>query len=252
MTDLTNHASLQEFEPHGSSSFSRDAVSRLGASIPRLAGNAVVAVQSESYARQGNMVLKRMIDIVAASIALLVLAPFLLIIVLLIRLESPGSAIFVQERWGLGRRKIRVYKFRSMYADKCDISGVAQTVPGDPRVTRLGQFMRRANIDELPQLINVLKGDLSLVGPRCHAIGMRADGVSYEELVPQYHCRHLMRPGITGLAQLNGYRGPTIEAGPAIKRIAYDLEYVADFNIFRDLKIMFFTLVREMGGGTGF
>ena len=139
-----------------------------------------------------------------------------------------------------------------MYVDECDISGVAQVVEGDPRITRMGRFIRRTNIDELPQLINVIKGDLSLVGPRCHPIGMLAAGVLYEELAPEYHHRHLMRPGITGLAQVRGFRGPTNEPAPAIGRLACDLEYIAEFSTLNDLKILLLTVLREIADCTGF
>jgi lipopolysaccharide/colanic/teichoic acid biosynthesis glycosyltransferase len=123
---------------------------------------------------------KRALDIGISALALLILLPFLLVVALLIKLDSPGPVLFKQERWGMGCGKIRVFKFRSMRTDRCDVSGVNQTVRDDPRVTRLGAIMRRTNIDELPQLLNVLKGDMSLVGPRCHAVGMLAAGMPYE------------------------------------------------------------------------
>jgi len=195
---------------------------------------------------------KRVLDIVLASVALVILSPTLLIVAILIRLESPGPALFVQERWGKDMRRIRVYKFRSMHMDRCDPSGVSQTVPNDPRITGIGRFIRKSNIDELPQLVNVLKGDLSLVGPRCHAVRMLAAGVPYEELIPEYHYRHMVRPGITGLAQIRGYRGPTHERDPAVKRIAFDLEYIRDISIMGDVRILAVTVLREVFGGTGF
>lgn len=113
-------------------------------------------------------------DIAGASIALVALAPVLLTVAALVKLDSKGPVLFSQVRWGMNGRKIRVYKFRSMRTDLCDATGVAQTVKNDPRITRIGAILRRTNIDELPQLLNVLKGDMSLVGPRCHAIGMLA------------------------------------------------------------------------------
>jgi polysaccharide biosynthesis protein PslA len=125
-------------------------------------------------------------------------------------------------------------------------------VKNDPRVTRVGAFLRRSNIDELPQLLNVLKGDMSVVGPRCHAIGMRAGGMLYEELVPEYHHRHAMRPGITGLAQMRGLRGPTDRPAKARARIASDLHYVENFSLLMDIRIIIGTLISELNGGKGF
>ncbi|WP_371074789.1 MULTISPECIES: sugar transferase [unclassified Sinorhizobium] len=199
-----------------------------------------------------HLFLKRALDIAGSSIALLILCPFLLGVAVLIKLDSPGPVLFTQIRWGKNCRKIRVYKFRSMRTDMCDASGVAQTVQNDPRVTRIGAILRRTNIDELPQLLNVLKGDMSLVGPRCHAINMLAAGMLYQELVPEYHQRHAMRPGITGLAQMRGLRGPTDRAAKARARIASDLYYIENFSIFLDLKIIIGTVISELRDGKGF
>ena len=133
-----------------------------------------------------------------------------------------------------------------------DVTGVAQTICDDPRVTKIGRLLRRSNIDELPQLLNVIKGDMALVGPRCHALGMKAAGILYEELVPEYHLRHRVRPGITGLAQMRGFRGPTDNAFRARARINADLYYVNNFSILFDLKILIGTIRKEIFGGTGF
>lgn len=198
------------------------------------------------------LAMKRLADIVLAALALIALLPLILLIALLIRLESRGSAIFTQTRWGRDGRKIRVYKFRSMFVDRGDQSGVTQTIKNDPRITRIGRTIRRLNIDELPQLFNVLKGDMSLVGPRCHAIGMLAAGLPYETLVPDYHRRHAMRPGMTGLAQMRGLRGPTDRASRARARIACDLHYVENFSLWLDLRIIIGTIVTELRGGKGF
>lgn len=195
---------------------------------------------------------KRLIDIVASVSALIVLAPLFLAIALFIKLDDGGPVFFRQIRWGLNGRKIMVFKFRSMRAEACDPSGIQQTIKGDSRVTGIGAVLRKTNVDELPQLLNVLKGDMSLVGPRCHAINMRAAGQLYEELVPDYHHRHIMRPGITGLAQTRGWRGPTARPLEARARIACDIYYVRNFSLLLDLKILFRTLVSELRGGTGF
>jgi lipopolysaccharide/colanic/teichoic acid biosynthesis glycosyltransferase len=195
---------------------------------------------------------KRVIDILASATALLVLLPLFLTLAVLIRIDSPGPVFFRQVRWGQNGKKIQVYKFRSMRNDLGDPTGVAQTVRNDPRITNIGATLRRTNLDELPQLINVLKGDMSLVGPRCHAVNMLAAGRLYEDLVPNYHQRHQMRPGITGLAQMRGLRGPTDRADKARARIACDIYYVANFNLWLDFKIVIGTIVSELAGGTGF
>lgn len=202
--------------------------------------------------QRGQFALKRAMDIAGASIALVALAPVLLTVAALVKLDSRGPVLFSQVRWGMNGRKIRVYKFRSMRTDMCDATGVAQTVKNDPRITRIGAILRRTNIDELPQLINVLKGDMSLVGPRCHAIGMLAAGRLYEELVPHYHLRHRMRPGITGLAQMRGLRGPTDRSDKARARIVSDLYYVENFSVWLDVRIMVGTVISELRGGKGF
>jgi lipopolysaccharide/colanic/teichoic acid biosynthesis glycosyltransferase len=195
---------------------------------------------------------KRMFDIVASVSALIVLAPFFLAIAVFIKLDDGGPVFFRQIRWGLHGRKITVFKFRSMRADACDPSGIQQTVKGDSRMTAIGAVLRRTNIDELPQLFNVLLGEMSLVGPRCHAVNMRAAGRLYEELVPDYHQRHIMRPGITGLAQTRGWRGPTARPLQARARIACDIYYVRHFSLLLDVKILLQTLVIELRGGTGY
>jgi polysaccharide biosynthesis protein PslA len=201
--------------------------------------------------RAANLALKRLGDITFAVMALILLAPLFLWIIWRIRKESPGAPIFAQMRWGRGMKRIRVYKFRTMYIDKCDSTGVCQTVANDRRVTGFGAMLRRTNLDELPQLFNVLKGDMSLVGPRCHPIGMLAGGVLYEDLVKNYHQRHSVRPGMTGLAQINGCRGPTNDAESAINRVQYDLAYIRRLSLWLDIKILAATIVKESFGGTG-
>lgn len=198
------------------------------------------------------MALKRAMDVVVASSAILVLLPVLLLIAVLIKLTSPGPVLFSQLRWGKDCKKIRVYKFRSMYADRGDQTGVAQTRVGDSRITPLGAVLRKTNLDELPQLLNVLKGDMSLVGPRPHAIGMLAAGMLYEDLVPEYHKRHRVRPGITGLAQMRGLRGPTVLASKSRARTAADLHYVDNYSLMLDINIIIGTLRNEAFGGSGF
>ncbi len=196
--------------------------------------------------------IKRGMDIAISASALIVLLPLLVLIALAIRLTSRGPALFSQLRWGKDCQKIRVYKFRTMYADLSDHTGVDQTRAGDHRITPLGAVLRKTNLDELPQLLNVLKGDMSLVGPRPHAIGMKAAGMLYEELVPDYHKRHRVRPGITGLAQMRGLRGPTILASKSRARAAADLYYVDNYSLLLDISILYGTLRSEAFGGSGF
>lgn len=199
-----------------------------------------------------NFAAKRLLDVFASGLALIMLFPLFLAVAAAIKWESKGPVFFTQNRWGRGGRIIRVFKFRSMRTDACDVTGVAQTLRNDPRVTRVGALLRKTNLDELPQLINILLGDMSLVGPRCHVPGMLAGGVLYEELVKDYHIRHLVRPGLTGLAQMRGYRGPTDREDLARARVASDIEYIRDFNVWMDIKILAGTLVKEIRGGTGF
>jgi lipopolysaccharide/colanic/teichoic acid biosynthesis glycosyltransferase len=203
-------------------------------------------------AHPNQLVFKRAVDIAVSFGALLVLSPFFMIIALAIKLTSPGPVLFRQVRWGLDQRTFEVLKFRSMRVEACDTSGVAQTVENDPRLTLVGAWFRKSNIDELPQLFNVLMGDMSLVGPRCHPVGMLASGKPYEELVRNYHQRHKMRPGMTGLAQVRGLRGPTVQGSKARQRIACDLYYIQHFSLWLDVKIIMCTVKNELFGGTGF
>ena len=207
---------------------------------------------AESVSLRRQLAAKRALDIFVSASALLVLLPLFAVIALMIKCNSRGPVLFKQIRWGVNGKKINVYKFRSMQAGLGDVTGVAQTVQNDPRVTTVGAWLRKSNFDELPQLLNVLLGDMSLVGPRCHAIGMMAAGRPYEELVPHYHQRHVLRPGITGLAQIRGHRGPTVQADKARQRIASDLYYVNNYSLWLDFKIIVGTVKNEMLGGTGF
>lgn len=195
---------------------------------------------------------KRLVDIVGAAFGLLLLSPLLLAVAAIIKFTSAGPVFFRQDRTGLNNKTFEILKFRSMYTDRCDVSGVAQTVAGDSRITPIGRIIRKTNIDELPQLINVLRGDMSLVGPRPHVPGMLAAGVPYEELVIGYERRHAMRPGITGLAQASGLRGPTTEVEPSVMRVVRDIEYIRNFSIWLDIKILYRTVVNELVRGNGF
>lgn len=194
---------------------------------------------------------KRLLDIVFSSIALVALLPLFAVIALAIKATSPGPIIFRQIREGLHGEPITIYKFRSMYDDKGDATGVAQTIEDDPRITSVGRVIRRANLDELPQLFNILKGDMAMVGPRPHAFGMLASGVAYDQLAPYYRMRQAMKPGLSGWAQVNGYRGPTGDAQTARARIDHDLAYIQNFSLLLDLRIIALTFIREFPGGSG-
>lgn len=195
---------------------------------------------------------KRAFDIAVAAVLILILSPVLIAVALAVKLTSRGPVFFVQRRWGRGNVPFQVFKFRSMFTDMEDRSGVAHTVQNDPRVTPVGRFIRRTSLDELPQLFNVLLGDMSLVGPRAHVLGMHAAGVRYEDLVPEYFARHAVRPGITGLAQIRGLRGEVTDAEHARARVSSDLEYIRTFSVWQDIKILFLTVPAVLIGRAAF
>ncbi len=186
-----------------------------------------------------------------ASFLLTFLTPGFLLIALAIKTTSRGPVFFRQPRYGLDSRTFEILKFRTMYTQAADPTGVQQTRSGDPRITRLGHFLRKSSLDELPQLWNVIRGDMALVGPRPHVPGMLAGGRPYEELVPYYFDRHRMRAGITGLAQVNGLRGSTEDAAIAKARIDQDLEYIRSWSLVLDVKILWETARREFLSGSG-
>lgn len=195
---------------------------------------------------------KRAFDMTAAALALLFFAPLFLAIAIAIKTTSRGPVFFKQYRYGYRNQMFKIYKFRSMRTDLGDLAGVKQTVQGDSRITRVGRILRSTSLDEIPQLINVLKGDMSLVGPRPHVPGMLAANMLYEDLVPYYFQRHTARPGITGLAQVSGCRGSTVEPRLAIARIDHDLDYIEKWSLKMDLVIIARTVRREFLSGSGF
>lgn len=179
--------------------------------------------------------LKRALDIIGALAGLFVLAPFLILVAIAIRLESPGPALFRQRRTGVGGVVFNIYKFRSMTVCE-DGANLVQATQADARLTRLGAFLRRSCVDELPQLMNVLKGEMSLVGPRPHAV---AHDTYYAAHIDGYLDRLMVRPGIAGLAQVSGLRGPTPTLDSMADRVALDRQYIADWSFATDLRILF-------------
>ena len=181
---------------------------------------------------------KAVLDYVVATIALVILALPMGLIALAIRLDSPGPVLFRQRRIGFNDRPFEVFKFRTMFQDAADHDAARQELAGDQRVTRIGRFLRRASLDELPQILNVLRGEMSLVGPRPHAPGTRAGGRRFDEVVANYAARHRVKPGLTGLAQVRGLRGPTPNEELLLKRVESDLEYIAHWSPWLDLLIL--------------
>jgi lipopolysaccharide/colanic/teichoic acid biosynthesis glycosyltransferase len=170
----------------------------------------------------------------------------LLVTALLIKLESRGPVLFLQPRMGFNNKLFLCYKFRSMYNDQTDMLADQQTTRDDPRITRVGRVIRKLSIDELPQLLNVVNGTMSLVGPRPHAPNTKAADRLFTEVVQQYAVRHRVKPGITGWAQVNGWRGETTTVEQIEQRVACDLFYIENWSIRMDLKIMLMTVLREV------
>lgn len=188
-----------------------------------------------------NRAVKRLFDLVVASLALVILFPLLLVVATLIKIDSPGPILFKQKRIGRGNRLFNIYKFRSMRTDASDKNADRLTSRNDDRVTRVGRILRKTSIDELPQLIQVLTGRMSLVGPRPHATGARAASKLYWEVDQRYWSRHAAKPGLTGLAQVRGFRGNTEVEDDLLNRLSSDLEYLQAWSFWRDLKILFLT-----------
>jgi putative colanic acid biosynthesis UDP-glucose lipid carrier transferase len=181
-----------------------------------------------------NAMLKRVLDVILAGILLISAAPLFLILALGVKLTSPGPVFFKQRRYGLEGEEIRIFKFRTMSVCE-DGANIAQVKRDDPRLTPFGKFLRRTSLDELPQLFNVLQGRMSIVGPRPHAV---AHNEFYRQRLPRYMLRHKVRPGITGLAQVNGFRGGTETLEKMEQRLAYDLEYLRRWSLWLDVKLI--------------
>ena len=182
--------------------------------------------------------LKRSEDIVVSTIILLLISPILLLITISIKATSKGPIIFKQKRGGINNKEIVIYKFRSM-STQDNGSIVKQATKNDARITPIGKFLRKTSLDELPQFINVIQGKISIVGPRPHAV---AHDLEYGNLIPEYNQRFLVKPGITGLAQINGWRGETDTLEKMQKRVDMDLDYINNWTLWLDIKIIFITI----------
>lgn len=185
---------------------------------------------------------KRAFDLAIAVPALIFLAPLMIMVAILIKLDSRGPVFFKQPRVGRNNIPFQIYKFRSMRQESGDLAGARSTGRDDDRISRFGRLIRMTSIDELPQLINVVKGDMSMVGPRPHALGSTAEDRLFWEISHRYWERHKLKPGITGLAQVRGYRGATEKTTDLLDRLNSDLEYLSGWRLWRDVTILFGTL----------
>ncbi|WP_336486930.1 undecaprenyl-phosphate glucose phosphotransferase [Methylobacterium nigriterrae] len=188
-----------------------------------------------------DVVVKAAFDRVVGLGLLVLLSPVMLAVALAVRLTSPGPVLFRQKRHGFNNELIEVFKFRSMYVDQCDHAAARQVTRGDPRVTPVGRLIRKTSLDELPQLLNVIRGDLSLVGPRPHALQAKAANTLYDQVVDGYFARHRVKPGITGWAQVNGWRGETDTSEKLQRRVEHDLFYIENWSVLLDLRILITT-----------
>lgn len=184
--------------------------------------------------------LKRAFDFVAASIALVLLFPVMLIISIAVKLDSTGPALFCQPRSGRNREVIKVYKFRTMYQTN-ESNKFVQAQKDDPRITRIGAFLRRTSLDELPQLLNVIQGSMSLVGPRPHPLKLDED---FRHVIPALNSRYCVKPGITGWAQINGFRGETRQLKDMLGRIEHDRYYIRHWSVWLDFRILVLTVFK--------
>ena len=218
-----------------------ETVASLSATGARRAGGQGLLQVSVGPLGMRDQLTKRLVDVAVAAAGLLALSPLLAVVALAIKLEDGGPVFFVQRRVGRGNRFFTIYKFRSMTENKAGSDGTTSTARQDQRITGVGRFIRRTSIDELPQLFNVLLGDMSLVGPRPHAIGSQAGNKLFWEVDTRYWERHALRPGLTGLAQIRGLRGATESESDLAGRLNADLEYLDGWSLWRDLWIILMT-----------
>jgi Undecaprenyl-phosphate glucose phosphotransferase len=198
-----------------------------------------------------NIVAKWLFDKIVAALALVAFSPIMILTAIAIKLDSKGPIFFKQKRHGFNNELIEVYKFRSMYTDMSDAQAAKLVTKDDPRVTKVGRFIRKTSIDELPQFFNVLRGELSICGPRPHALQAKAEDRLYHDAVDGYFARHRVKPGITGWAQINGWRGETDTIDKIMQRVNHDLYYIENWSIFLDLYILFMTPVSLVSKNEG-
>jgi lipopolysaccharide/colanic/teichoic acid biosynthesis glycosyltransferase len=221
--------------------------------LQEVGGYLKVEMRAERPIARANAWLKAAEDTLLGGLATLLLLPLLALIAVAIKLDSPGPVLFTQRRHGLNNDEFDIFKFRSMRSTEGGAhQPLQQTLRGDSRVTRVGRFLRASSLDELPQLLNVLLGQMSLVGPRPHAIDMRTQDLLGPEIAPDYAHRHRVKPGITGWAQVNGARGATHTTGELARRIELDLDYIAHWSLGLDLKIMLMTVRTVIGARNAF
>ena len=202
-----------------------------------LSGLTVINIRHVPLTNNLNIIIKRAMDICGSIVCLILFSPIMLISAIMIKLGDKGPVIFSQERVGLHNKKFKMYKFRTMRQQTEEEEKKGWSKRGDTRVTKVGKFLRMTSLDELPQMVNVLKGDMSLIGPRPE----RPQFVEkFKEEIPRYMIKHQVRPGVTGWAQINGYRGNT----SIRKRIEYDLYYIENWTVFFDIKILFLTIFK--------
>lgn len=213
-------------------------IAELGPLTTRQWGGVTTLVVSWGPLNRANRVKKRALDLAVTIPALFVLAPLMLLVAVAIKLDTPGPVFFRQERMGRGNRIFRILKFRSMRVETTDANGARSASRDDDRITRVGRIIRATSIDELPQLINVFSGEMSLVGPRPHALGSTAGNELFWRVDRQYWHRHALKPGITGLAQIRGFRGATNTRRDILDRLGADLEYQQGWSLLRDVSIL--------------
>lgn len=213
-------------------------IAELGPLTTRQWGGVTTLVVSWGPLNRANRVKKRALDLAVTIPALFVLTPLMLLVAVAIKLDTPGPVFFRQERMGRGNRIFRILKFRSMRVETSDANGARSASRDDDRITRVGRIIRATSIDELPQLINVFSGEMSLVGPRPHALGSTAGNELFWRVDRQYWHRHALKPGITGLAQIRGFRGATNTRRDILDRLEADLEYQQGWSLLRDVSIL--------------